>query len=96
MLHLVDLKNAFYDLEILISPFDHFMIAILIRFGGLVWLCTYLCPSGGDNRVVLSGRDRRTNEREHTTANSDKGRITVCILTMVVALLALLIIGNGA
>ena len=36
MLHLVDLKNAFYDLEILISPFDHFMIAILIRFGGLV------------------------------------------------------------
>ena len=34
--------------------------------------------------------------REQTTANSDKGRITVCILTIVVALLALLIIGNGA
>ena len=58
MLHLVDLKNAFYDLEILISPFDHFMIAILIRFGGLVFTSVpALCPSGGDNRVVLSGRD---------------------------------------
>ena len=53
MLHLVDLKNAFYDLEILMSPFDHFMIAILIRFGGFRPATSVpTCPSGGANRVV--------------------------------------------
>ena len=65
MLHLVDLKNAFYDLEILISPFDHFMIAILIRFGGLVWPCTSVRP------VVIIGwyypDEMRTNEGAHNS-----------------------------